>query len=30
MSFLHELSAEEYVAFMEEVNAPWPEDEQNA
>ena len=29
MHFLHELSAEEYEEFREELNAPWPEDEDN-
>lgn len=26
--FLGELSAEEYDEFMEELNQPWPEDEE--
>ena len=28
--FLGEMSAEEYEAFREELNQPWPEDEDNA
>ena len=30
MYFLHELSSDEYEEFMEEMNAPWPEGEDNA